>query len=62
MIEWIKEPRKAGWYWFKSETKGLSNPLNLVLINGEMYIESTKLIHIEKLGKGMWAKIEEPKG
>ena len=59
--EWLKEPRKAGWYWFKSETKGLSNPMELELFNGEMYILAGKYIPISKLGKGLWAYIEKPK-
>jgi hypothetical protein len=61
VIEALKEPRKAGWYWFKSETRGLSNPIELELINGEMYILSEKYIPIEKLGRGLWYYIEKPK-
>lgn len=63
MTEWLQEPRKSGWYWFKSETKGLSNPLHLILHNGDMYVETQmgKYLGIEKLGKGLWARIEEPK-
>jgi len=58
---WLTEPRKSGWYWFKSLTKGLSNPIQIELYNGEMYIVTDKIIPIEKLGRGLWAYIEKPK-
>ena len=60
VTEWTKEPRKSGWYWFKSETRGLSKPIQVELFNGDMYVLSDRYIPIEKLGKGLWFKIEEP--
>ena len=61
MTEWAQEPRKSGWYWFKSKTKGLSNPIQVELFNGEMYILAGKYRPIEVLGPGLWLRIEEPK-
>lgn len=61
VTEWLKEPRKAGWYWFKSETRGLSNPIELELFNGDMYILADRYISISKLGKGLWSRIDKPK-
>lgn len=59
--EWIKEPRRSGWYWFKSDTQGVSNPIEVQLFNGDMYILAGKYRPIEILGKGLWSYIEKPK-
>jgi hypothetical protein len=61
LTNWIKEPNRPGWYWFKSNTQGLSNPIQVEFFNGEIYILAGKYRPIEVLGPGLWVRIEEPK-